>query len=123
IRGSTVGLDCVQRLKPDGITASWFDASVDVVGKHFSGLLLIREMEDRSTRLVFTNEVGVTFFDFEFLEDGRFDVKRIVDPLNKKLVIQTLRDDFSLLLGYPFRGELQAWTNGEERYFGVARNG
>lgn len=120
LRPATADPDCIQRLKPRGIDSAWFVARVDVVGKHLSGLLLVKELEDRSTRLVFTNEVGVTFFDLEFLQDGRFEVKKIIEPLNRKVVIETFRDDFSLLLGYPFKGDLKGWWNKEERYFGIA---
>ena len=38
----------------------------NVVGNHLSGLLLIKKMPDSSTRMVFSNEMGLGFFDFEF---------------------------------------------------------
>src|SRR5258706_1999072 len=56
---------CLKKFRPV-FHADWYNASVDVIGKHLSGLLLFKMMPDSSTRVVFTNEVGVTFFDFEF---------------------------------------------------------
>lgn len=114
---------CIDRIKPDQVATAWFDAGVDVIGKHLSGLLLIKEMPDRSVRVVFTNETGLTFFDFEFEQEGTFHVKRIINQLDKKPVIETLRKDFYLLLGFPFRQELKAWLWEDERYFGITKQG
>src|SRR5215207_2278735 len=85
--------DCIAKLTPFRLNTSWYHASVDVVGSHISGLLLIKHMPDSSMRVVFTNEAGVTFFDFGF-NDGNFKVHNIIGQLNKKPVIQTLRKDF-----------------------------
>jgi hypothetical protein len=96
----------------------WFSASIDVVGKHLSGLIFIKEMEDRSVRVVFTNEVGVTFFDFSYTRSGEFSVKQIMPMLNKKAVIKTLQKDFALFIGLPFRNEqhFQVFTVENEIY-------
>ncbi|MBX2968011.1 MAG: hypothetical protein KF803_01455 [Cyclobacteriaceae bacterium] len=110
---------CIDAIKPQGIASAWFSTSVDVMNKHISGLLLIKEMPDQSQRIVFTNEVGVTFFDFEFDPDGRFEVKKIISQLNRKPIIETLRKDFSLLMGLPFKDTLQAWQHNGKLYFGT----
>ena len=110
---------CIDSVRPIGIATAWFDASVDVVGHHISGLLLIKTMPDQSRRIVFTNEVGVTFFDFEFDDGGTFEVKRIIRQLDRKPVIETLKKDFFLLLAFPFRGDLQVWRMDEETYVGA----
>jgi len=75
-----------------------YQTSVDVVGNHLSGLLLIKKMPDSSTRIVFTNEMGVGYFDFEFSKDGKFRVYSIMKKMNKKAVKKTLRKDFELVL-------------------------
>lgn len=113
---------CAARWTPRGLGTAWYTTSVDVVGKHISGLLLIKQMPDSSTRVVFTNEAGVTFFDFAFSADGSFSARQIIKQLNKKPVIETLRKDFALVLGLPFRnGAWQAWRQGDEVYYGVAQ--
>ncbi|MBX2965383.1 MAG: hypothetical protein KF845_04495 [Cyclobacteriaceae bacterium] len=114
-----VNTTCSDTIKPPGIASAWFSISVDVMGKHISGLLLIKEMPDQFTRIVFTNEVGVTFFDFEFDRNGKFAVKKIISQLDRKPVLETLRKDFYLLLGFPFQDEMQAWQHGDKLYFGV----
>ena len=75
-----------------------YRTQVDVTGNHLSGLLLIKQMPDSSLRLVFSNEMGFRFFDFAFEPDGRFTVHSIIDRMNKKAVIKTLRKDFELVL-------------------------
>ena len=88
---------CLQKLEPD-FNHVVYKTSVDVVGKHFSGILVIKRMPDSSTRVVFTNEMGFSFFDFSFPPDSGFKVYLIVPQMNKKGLIQTLRKDFELLL-------------------------
>src|SRR5690349_17116324 len=99
---------CVGKISPKGIETSWFTTSIDVVGKHMSGLLFIKRMDNGSSRIVFTNEVGVKFFDFEFTSSGQFNAIDVIPQLDKRAVINTLRKDFELLLGIPFRKPVQA---------------
>src|ERR1700688_3088788 len=88
---------CLQKLKPD-FNHAVYKTSVDVVGKYISGILVIKRMPDSSTRVVFTNEMGFSFFDFGFSPDSGFKVYLIVPKMNKKGLIRTLRKDFELLL-------------------------
>jgi hypothetical protein len=87
----------LQKFKP-AFTVALYSTTVDVVGNHLSGLLLIKKMPDSSTRIVFSNEMGLTFFDFEFAADGNFKVYSIIKKLDKRSVIKTLRYDFELIL-------------------------
>ena len=87
----------LQKFKP-AFTVALYNTTVDVVGNHLSGLLLIKKMPDSSTRLVFSNEMGFSFFDFEFAADGKFKVYSITKQMNKKSVIKTLQHDFELIL-------------------------
>lgn len=108
---------CIQKLAPKGINSSWFTASIDVVGKHLSGLLFIKKMDDQSYRVVFTNEIGVEFFDFGFDRSGGFKVYDVIPQLDKKAVINTLRKDFELMLGLPFRGTPEVLQQGDDFYY------
>jgi hypothetical protein len=88
---------CIQKFKPD-LSHALYKTSVDVVGKHISGLLIMKRLKDSSTRVVFTNEMGFTFFDFGFPSDSGFKVYLIAPQMNKEALIRTLRKDFELLL-------------------------
>ena len=68
------------------------------MGNHLSGILLIKQMPDSSTRLLFTNEAGFKFFDFEFTKTGDFTVHSIIEKMNKDAVKKTLQKDFQLIL-------------------------
>jgi hypothetical protein len=92
--------DCLLSLKPD-FSRALYRTGVDVVGRHLGGLLLIKAMPDSSTRIVFSNEMGIKYFDFEFSANAEFKVYYILPQLNKKAVITTLRKDFALLLMRP----------------------
>lgn len=113
-------VSCAAKIAPLDIKTSWYSASVDVMGKHMSGLLLLKNMPDSSKRVVFTNEAGVTFFDFGFSKEGNFNVHTVISQFDKKAVIQTLRKDFELIMGLPFqKGAYERSIGGEEVYFGV----
>jgi hypothetical protein len=97
MQSANADINTLQKFKP-AFTVALYNTTVDVVGNHLSGLLLIKKMPDSSTRMVFSNEMGVGFFDFEFKPDGDFKVYSIMKKLNKKSVIKTLQHDFELIL-------------------------
>ena len=88
---------CIQQFKPV-FTSVQYNTTVDVMGRHISGVLVIKHMADSSTRLVFAMKTGFKFFDFAFLPDSGFRVLYIVEQMDKKAVITTLRKDFELIL-------------------------
>jgi hypothetical protein len=88
---------CVLQFKPR-FRKALYNTQVDVTGKHLGGILLIKTMPDSSTRMVFSNEIGFKFFDFEFSASGDFKVYYILKQMDKKAVLKTLRKDFELLL-------------------------
>ena len=97
MQSANTDIGVLQKFKPT-ITVALYKTTVDVVGNHLSGLLLIKKMPDSSTRMVFSNEMGLTFFDFEFAADGKFKVYSIIKRMNKHSVIKTLQHDFELVL-------------------------
>jgi hypothetical protein len=123
LRTSRENKDCSKTFA-NNFRTSWYTASVDVYGRHLSGLLLIKDLEDGKYRTVFTNEAGISLFDFEFSEGGALEVKRVVKQLDRKAVINTLADDFALLLRMPFKGKsLVSYETGDELlYAAVGKN-
>jgi hypothetical protein len=89
--------ECPRQFKPV-IPRALYKTSVDVTGKHISGLLLIKTLPDSSIRIAFTKEMGFSFFDFGFLPGNAFKVYHIIPQMDKKAVIKTLRKDFELVL-------------------------
>lgn len=87
----------VQKFRPL-ITTALYRIDVNVIGKYLSGLLLLKTMPDSSIRMVFSNEMGFKFFDFEFSPGGGFKVNYIIKKMDRRPVIKTLRHDFELVL-------------------------
>ena len=88
---------CLQKFRPQFSTVV-YTARIEIVGNYLSGLLVMKTMPDSSIRLVFTSEMGLSFFDFEFAANGDFKVHYIIKKMNRKAVIKTLRQDFELVL-------------------------
>lgn len=88
---------CLQKFRPQ-FTSAIYSTQVNVAGNYLSGLLLIKTMPDSSIRMVFSSEMGLSFFDFEFAVNGDFKVHHIIKKMNRKAVINTLRQDFELVL-------------------------
>lgn len=65
---------------------------------HLSGLLLFKTFEDGSTRVVFQNEMGFSFFDFKWDKEDHFEVVSIIPQLDKPALVKTLQKDMNLLL-------------------------
>ncbi|HTD42430.1 MAG TPA: hypothetical protein VK671_17495 [Mucilaginibacter sp.] len=97
LQPATGDINYIGKFRPD-FRLALYKTEVDVVGHHLSGLLLIKTLPDSSVRIVFSNEVGFKFFDFEFRPDGGFKVYYVVKQMDKKPVIKTLKKDFELIM-------------------------
>ena len=80
-----------------GFEKALFTGSLDIKKHHLTGFLLVKKMEDESYRIVFTNQVGMTFFDFE-VKQNSFRVVYCFESLNRKALIRIFEKDFRLLL-------------------------
>jgi hypothetical protein len=97
LQKTTGDLNAINKFKP-AINVVLYKAEINVIGNYLSGLLLIKKMPDSSTRMLFSNEMGFKFFDFEFSKDGGFKVYYILKKMDRKAVVKTLKKDFELVL-------------------------
>jgi hypothetical protein len=97
LQPATGNINYIQKFKPD-FNSALYKAEIDVTSHHLSGLLLIKTLPDSSIRIVFSNEIGFKFFDFEFKQNGDFNALYVVKQMDKKPVIKTLKKDFDLIL-------------------------
>jgi len=97
LQPATGDINYIQKFKPN-FNNALYKAEIDVVGHHLSGLLLIKTLPDSTVRMVFYNEMGFKFFDFEFKQNGDFNALYVVKQMDKKPVIKTLKKDFELIL-------------------------
>ena len=94
-------------------TAWLFKASMDIKKHHLTGLLLVKRaqaqyqagttqpgpdpgMEKNAFRVVFVNEIGMTYFDLEVKPDS-FRVVSCFEAMNKKVLLKVLETDFRIL--------------------------
>ena len=74
-----------------------YKANIDIYKKSFGGLFIIKKINADEHRLVFTTEMGKTLLDFSFFKDD-FKVNYIIDDMNKKMLINILKNDFNILI-------------------------
>ena len=74
-----------------------YKTNITVYGHEISGIFIAKKINDSIHRVVFTTEFGNKLFDFE-ISETTFKVNSIVSELDKKILINTLKEDFRLLL-------------------------
>jgi hypothetical protein len=81
----------------DSKTDYVYKTNITVYGNEISGIFIAKKINDTVHRIVFTTEFGNKLLDFEISETS-FKVNSIVSELDRKILINTLREDFRLLL-------------------------
>lgn len=79
-----------------------YKASISVYGNDFGGIFIVKKTNENTHRAVFTTEFGNTLFDFE-ISGNDFKVNHIIEELDRKILINTLKRDFMLLLKEDFK--------------------
>lgn len=74
-----------------------YKANITIYGNELSGIFIAKKINDTTHRVVFTTEFGNKLLDFEISETD-FKVNSIVEELDRKILINTLKNDFRLLL-------------------------
>jgi len=74
-----------------------YKANITVYGNELSGIFIAKKINDTTHRVVFTTEFGNKLLDFEISETD-FKINSIVEELDRKILINTLKTDFRLLL-------------------------
>jgi hypothetical protein len=87
---------CFDNLYPKQISIQ-YRASIDVMSKHLSGILLMKTLQDSTIGVTFINEMGVTYFEIVFYANS-YHFNSIQDKMNKKAVKKTLAKDIGMIL-------------------------
>ncbi|WP_235832288.1 hypothetical protein [Flavobacterium zhairuonense] len=74
-----------------------YKTNITVYGHELSGIFIAKKVNDTTHRVVFTTEFGNKLLDFE-ISEKTFKVNSIVSELDRKILINTLEEDFRLLL-------------------------
>lgn len=75
---------------------------MDIYNNHVSGILIIKKINETTHRVVMTSDFGNKMIDFEISENN-FKLNYVLADLDKKTVINFLKNDFQELLkqNYP----------------------
>jgi hypothetical protein len=70
---------------------------MDIYKNHVSGILIIKKISEITHRVVLTSDFGNKLIDFEISEND-FKLNYVLPDLDKKIVINFLKNDFQQLL-------------------------
>jgi len=74
-----------------------YKCQMDIYNNHVSGILIIKKIDQTTHRVVITSDFGNKLIDFE-ISDNDFKLNYVLPDLDKKLVINFLKNDFQRLL-------------------------
>lgn len=83
-----------------------YKTTISVYGNDISGIFIIKKIDAAKHRVVFTTDFGNKLMDFEISETD-FKINSIVEELDRKILIATLKEDFRLLLQKNFANQKQ----------------
>lgn len=82
---------------PNDGQAQKYKASIDVLNKHYSGLVILKQTDSLVKHLVFVTELGMKMFDIE-IKDTSMNMAYVFEPLNKPGIIKLLKNDFRSIM-------------------------
>ncbi|MCX8522919.1 hypothetical protein OF897_03155 [Chryseobacterium formosus] len=74
-----------------------YKCQMDIYKNHISGILIIKKINETTHRVVMTSDFGNKLIDFEISEND-FKLNYVLPDLDKKIVINFLKNDFQKLL-------------------------
>jgi len=74
-----------------------YKAAIDVLNKHFTGLIVLKQTDGQTRHLVFVTELGMRMFDFEMKGDSITPVF-VFEALNKPKLVAALVRNFKTIL-------------------------
>ncbi|MFP3596199.1 hypothetical protein [Chryseobacterium sp. SIMBA_029] len=74
-----------------------YKCQMDIYNNHVSGILIVKKINDTMHRVVLTSDFGNKLIDFEISEHN-FKLNYVLPDLDKKIVINFLKNDFQHLL-------------------------
>ncbi len=103
-----------------------FKISIEVYGHDFGGVLAIKKLESKHYRIALITEIGAKLLDFELI-NGEMKLNYGIEQLNRKIILNILKQDFLILLNenaaiqsqYSFEGNTvyQTQLSGKDLYY------
>lgn len=74
-----------------------YKCQMDIYKNHVSGILILKKINETAHRVVLTSDFGNKLIDFT-ISDNDFELNYVLPDLDKKIVINFLKNDFQELL-------------------------
>lgn len=74
-----------------------YKCQIDIYKNHVSGILIIKKLNETTHRVALTSDFGNKLIDFEISSED-FKVNYVIPDMDKKMVINFLKNDFQQLL-------------------------
>ena len=94
-----------------------FKAEISIMGIDLSGLIMFKKVNDSTHRVTFFNELGMNFFDMEFIK-GKGKVINIAQVINYDKLINSLVSDLNIILSNDLIGCKAEVLNNEKNHSG-----
>jgi len=91
-----ISSDNLEPLVPMDGSSIKFRASIDVLNRHFSGIIIVKQI-DSTVHFVFITELGMKMFDLE-VRNRHLEPVYVFEPLNKPGLVALLCKDFEIML-------------------------
>ncbi len=89
--------DSLKSIFGNNFNSFLFKTYIVVYGKNYSGLLVTKQIEPNDYRIIFTTELGMKLFDFEF-KDTTFTLHYCVPQFNNPRLLKVIQKDFQIIL-------------------------
>lgn len=100
----------------DDFEKALYKTDINIYGNDLTGITIIKKT-DSAMRVVSVSELGMKYFDFEFPYNQQEEpiVHYIMEPLNKKLLVNMIKKDFGLLFYLPAVNNTQLLVNIDDK--------
>lgn len=92
-----------------------YKCQMEVYGNDISGIVIIKKLSNDAHRVVMTTDFGNKMIDFE-ISQSDFKLNYVLPDLDKKMVINFLKNDFRILLKHRYP-VLETFENTDSRVF------
>jgi hypothetical protein len=116
VENKTASLQTPKSIFGDNFNSFLYKTNITVYGKDFSGLLLTKQLSPGDYRTIFTTELGMKLFDFEF-KDTTFTLHYCVPQFNKPSLLKVIQKDIETILMNDLTNKKQtAYTDKQALY-------
>ncbi|MEN4759294.1 hypothetical protein ABEG63_03045 [Chryseobacterium sp. C39-AII1] len=92
-----------------------YKCQMDIYKNHVSGILIIKKINETMHRVAMTSDFGNKLIDFEISEND-FKLNYVLPDLDKKIVINFLKNDFQKLLKQKY-SVTESFQNGNSKIY------